>query len=428
MGKKIYRVNGLGSYEIIDKTSQQPFVIVENFIVDLWMPIIGVDGLGLYTAYKRTSYNKANRIISRNQSELVDLFRIGKSKLNTLNSLLEDCGFIKVLKPKGKDKLSHKPTQIEIFDPPKDIDKNIIKKYCKKDYTTYSHWLVESPIPIDNTEGGNGTSGKTNIEFRKDKIDLSEGQNSELRNEDFRSTKIDFPISANISNSLSGNPNSSKGINENIYIEEINNKNINNNKTKRDVDVVMEFKNQTPFKDVSRETIEKLLRNSSVDIINKTIEILTSSYGNGNNGIKSSSGLLASCLKEEIWRNETYNMQNSETGFFGKKIDNASMSYVDYEERLNNFIDINQGIGYDYKVLWEKIFRDIEKRINPRTFEMIFKPLEFLCAKDNRIIVLTPNRYIAKCLRINFREDFREVLESFDSGITRVLFIPVKKV
>ncbi|MBU1626556.1 hypothetical protein KKB18_04230, partial [bacterium] len=81
MGKKLYKKNILGGYEIIDKTSQQPFVMIENYIIDLWMPIIGVDALGLYTAYKRAIF-KENKVIRRSQAELSKLLRIGKSKLN----------------------------------------------------------------------------------------------------------------------------------------------------------------------------------------------------------------------------------------------------------------------------------------------------------------------------------------------------------
>jgi len=423
MGKKLYKINNCGGYEIIDKTSQQPFVMIENYIIDLWMPVIGVDALGLYTAYKRAIF-KGNKVIRRSQAELGKLLRIGKSKLSKLNNLLEECGFIRVTKPTGKEKLEHKPTKIEVFDPPKELSSELVNKYCDKKYSTFFEWFVEPYSETKLPEIQNGTSEIPESDSGNEKNQLSEKSETELQKTQNKNSEYRSSVSQ-----MEQNNTSDSFRNNFVYNKENINKNIiNKNNNSKDVDELDKLKLNTPFEFVSRETLETLVQEHSKDEIIRTMEILSPKYSNGLNIIKSPTALLRSCLKKGVKVDIPYipvksYINNSTQNLEPEKLNNN----LGFNEKIDQFVDKNRNYNVNHEEEWMFIIEKLKKILNSRSYKFWIKSLKFLCVNHGRILVLTPNRFSAKWLRENYQDKFMEIVQEYELDVSRILFIPLSK-
>ncbi len=100
---------------VVDTRQYTNGPIVPNYVIDLYLPIIGCRGLGVYTALVR---RMGSRTQTFNLEQLATTCRLGRHALNATLALLEELKFIRCIKPTGKDKIRHFCTVIEICSPP----------------------------------------------------------------------------------------------------------------------------------------------------------------------------------------------------------------------------------------------------------------------------------------------------------------------
>jgi len=177
MGKKLYEETETGG--ICFKSERKPWEVrVPNYVYDLWMPVLGVVDIGIYSVYCRLERENIVKAISLDN--IARACRIGKSRLYDINKRLEKCGFIRVTPPEGWQKLAHYTTEITVLDPPPEVPAWAIKEYCqiKGGYQPLSPWLVkddgkvqtEPPnVPNGTMEGpgqdiDEGPNGTPNVE------------------------------------------------------------------------------------------------------------------------------------------------------------------------------------------------------------------------------------------------------------------------
>ena len=100
---------------------------IPNYIIDIWLPIIGAKALGVYIVYVRLE--REGTVKAHSQTDIAKATRIGTRSLKDINNTLVDCGFIDIRQPQGYEITMHYTTEITIKDPPKEIPKEIIEKY-----------------------------------------------------------------------------------------------------------------------------------------------------------------------------------------------------------------------------------------------------------------------------------------------------------
>jgi hypothetical protein len=126
-------------------------VRIPNYVYDLWLPVLGMDAIGLYAVYCRLERNDTCKGLG--QQRLARLLRIGTTRLANLNEILEDCGFIKIEQPSGYERVIHYTATIVVLDPPEEVPAEAIVKYGNGlPYGTFKEWLVE-----DSTLSQTGT-------------------------------------------------------------------------------------------------------------------------------------------------------------------------------------------------------------------------------------------------------------------------------
>lgn len=121
-------------------------VRIPNYVYDLWTPILGIAGLGLYAIYCRLEREGVTKGLSTRR--LAKLARIGTTKLFELNALLQKYGFISIKQPPKYLKIKHFTSEITVKDPPATID---FTKIDADDlpvggYEVLAPWLLDTAI------------------------------------------------------------------------------------------------------------------------------------------------------------------------------------------------------------------------------------------------------------------------------------------
>jgi hypothetical protein len=151
MGKKFYAETEQGDTVFYSERRVWE-VRLPIYVYDMWLPIIGAVGMGVYSLYCRLERNESVKGIS--QAKIAKACRIGTSKLTKINEQLEDCGFIRIEKPAGHKRLMHYTTTIAVLDPPEVVSGAIKEKYQPpSEYEILTKWLE-----VGDTENPNGVS------------------------------------------------------------------------------------------------------------------------------------------------------------------------------------------------------------------------------------------------------------------------------
>lgn len=149
----IYQQDETGSIEF--KSERKAWgVDIPAYVYDLWMPLIGSDCLGVLGVYYRLE--REGNVHGMSLKRLAKMCRIGKDKLHTINETLKECGFIRIEKPTGWQRLAHYTTKIITMDPPQSVSAEIIEQFRPKprpgyedtwEYEPLTQWLVEQIVP-----------------------------------------------------------------------------------------------------------------------------------------------------------------------------------------------------------------------------------------------------------------------------------------
>lgn len=169
---KIYQIHDDGSIAFRSERKSGE-VRIPNYVYDLWLPLLGIEAIGVYTLYCRLEYEGGVTRIT--QDRLAKMCRTSKSTLRRHNDTLQSCGFIEIKSPTGKDRLKHYTTEIVVKDPPKEVDAILIRQYqIKSGYEPLTNWLCEaenykmygvSPSDVqDSTSGGTGEYARTDLD------------------------------------------------------------------------------------------------------------------------------------------------------------------------------------------------------------------------------------------------------------------------
>lgn len=139
MGKTFYTETEEGS--TVFRTERKiGDVRIPNYVYDIWESIIGAVGMGVYGTYCRLERNDA--VTGLNQAKIAGVCRIGTKKLAEINDQLVECGFIRIRKPEGHQRLMHYTTEITVLDPPQEVSKAIKDKYAPPSgYQILTPWL-----------------------------------------------------------------------------------------------------------------------------------------------------------------------------------------------------------------------------------------------------------------------------------------------
>ena len=142
MGKKLYRQETSGEIHTLNPHGH--YVTLPTSTIDLWMPLIGAVGVGVYALYCRLA--REGRVRGSDLKRLAKAARISDNTLRSLNQTLERIGFIKVEKPEGERRIRHYATEIRLLEPPTSVPAELIRELeCQSGYEILAHWLVESP-------------------------------------------------------------------------------------------------------------------------------------------------------------------------------------------------------------------------------------------------------------------------------------------
>lgn len=169
MGKKLYKETAEGGIKFTSRRMGQ--VRIANYVYDIWLPILGAKGITVYGVYCRLE--RAGTVKAITQADLASACRIGVSTLKNINTQLEECGFIKIIRPKGYKRQMHWTIEVEVLDPPREISAVIIEKYQPpKGYRALSTWLVsDDNLPPENlpepSENPNRISRKPKQDFQE---------------------------------------------------------------------------------------------------------------------------------------------------------------------------------------------------------------------------------------------------------------------
>lgn len=167
MGQKLYEQSENG---IWFKSKRKAFgVDVPAYVYDLWMPLIGSDAVGVLGVYYRLE--RSGKIYGLSLARIARACRIGVDKLDKINDMLVDCGFVEINKPTGWQRLAHYTTEIITLDAPTAVSAEMIQRYAptprdgkpyKWVYEPLTEWLVEEYPAEHRTnapENLNGFSG-----------------------------------------------------------------------------------------------------------------------------------------------------------------------------------------------------------------------------------------------------------------------------
>jgi len=153
LGKKLYQTTPDGGIRFI---SDRPWnVDVPNYVYDLWMPVLGICAVGVYSVYCRLGREGVVKAIT--QQRIARACRIGTSRLQRINAALEKCGFVSIRVPQGQERTKHYTTEITIHEAPRTVKPEFIREWSSlENYEPLSTWLVaEMPIGADESESVN---------------------------------------------------------------------------------------------------------------------------------------------------------------------------------------------------------------------------------------------------------------------------------
>ena len=111
--------------------------ITPNYVIDLYLPIIGFEGLGLLTTLYRVAINDVKAIAVLN--ELARAGRVGFRLLDKLLSLLDELEIVKVMKPQGENRGRHLKTIIELLDAPAKVPAKFVETVLDR---TLTRWMI----------------------------------------------------------------------------------------------------------------------------------------------------------------------------------------------------------------------------------------------------------------------------------------------
>lgn len=169
MSAKLYQASQAGIRVVSGRKIGD--VRIPNYVYDLWLPLIGGDALSVYGVYCRLE--RANVVKAISLRDIAKACRIGDNRLEKLNLLLQECGFIVVQKPKGKQRGQHYTTEITTYNPPHKIAAALIEKLKPPSgYVPLSAWLVEPPTETPNDVSSDELA-KRQTEFGETSNDFS---------------------------------------------------------------------------------------------------------------------------------------------------------------------------------------------------------------------------------------------------------------
>lgn len=132
-------------------------VRIPNYVFDLYLPLLGATAIGVYAMYCRLE--REGKVQGMNQNKIARACRIGNNTLAEINTTLETCGFIRIEKPIGDEKLKHYTSRIITLDPPLYIIPEIIEKYGPSfGYEILCPWLLSDEalaLPVGNADDTN---------------------------------------------------------------------------------------------------------------------------------------------------------------------------------------------------------------------------------------------------------------------------------
>lgn len=138
---KIYHIDESGNIAFRSERKSGE-VRIPNYVYDLWLPLLGIEAIGVYTLYCRLEREETVKAIT--QDRIARLCKMGKVKLREINDRLQECGFIAVKVPKGRARANHHTTEIVVKDPPSKVDALLIRTYqSDSGYEPLTTWLCE---------------------------------------------------------------------------------------------------------------------------------------------------------------------------------------------------------------------------------------------------------------------------------------------
>lgn len=140
MTTKLYHRQADGTLSLITPNQPTGENRIPNYVWDLWLPLLGGDGIAVYSLYCRLKRNGKVKGIS--MKAIAKACKIGTKKLNQINADLSFCGFISVSKPEGKARLMHWTTEIDIHPAPTEVLPTHLEYFAPQDYTIIAEWLV----------------------------------------------------------------------------------------------------------------------------------------------------------------------------------------------------------------------------------------------------------------------------------------------
>ena len=154
-GRKLYFPDGDGGF-VFRSERKVGDVRVPNYVYDLWLPVIGIEAVGLYALYCRLE--RHGQVSGMTRDALCRALRIGTHTLPKLNEKLEACGFIRIIRAEGQARLEHRPTGVIILDPAKHVSEALVERFCPHGMVPLTPWLVgdtaEAPAVPCSTAGG----------------------------------------------------------------------------------------------------------------------------------------------------------------------------------------------------------------------------------------------------------------------------------
>jgi hypothetical protein len=122
------------SYVFVDKREKSNHgsecQIIPDYVLDLWLPIIGADGFAVYMVYKRIVSEFGE--VSIPLEKLAIFMAIELDALRKINKMLADCGFIKFTTSK-RPKLKLECVRVKLLIPSTEVSSEIIQKYGSED-------------------------------------------------------------------------------------------------------------------------------------------------------------------------------------------------------------------------------------------------------------------------------------------------------
>lgn len=191
MSKKLYQMDERGG--VTFESDRRPGEVrIPNYVYDLWMPLLGIEVIGVYAVYCRLE--REDSVKGMTQADIARFCKIGVRRLNDINDLLEKHGFISVQKPEGISRIKHFTTKITVKDAPTSIPAKEIELHDADRKTTkyrpLTAWLVASEKSNDiSYEKSNDISGNV-----KRHLDEKSNDNAKIATPILQPLEIATPI------------------------------------------------------------------------------------------------------------------------------------------------------------------------------------------------------------------------------------------